>query len=88
MSCHTLEPMTTLSTVAAVERLAEIRALAQSGEARRIRQQARLSQIDVAGAIGVDPSTVSRWEIGTRRPHGAPAVAYAALLTRLKRRDA
>jgi DNA-binding transcriptional regulator YiaG len=63
--------------------LARARRLARTGDARRIRQGAGLSLADVAGVVGVDVSTLSRWETGDRRPMGRPAVAYARLLEKL-----
>lgn len=63
--------------------LIEVRDAAQSGRARRLRLAAGLAQADIAGAIGVTPAAVTRWEAGDRRPHGAPAVAYAQLLRHL-----
>lgn len=48
-----------------------------------IRQHANLTRAEVARAVGVDPSTVSRWESGERRPRGAAAARYADLLRRL-----
>lgn len=71
-----------------MERLAEARALVASGEARLIRQKARLSLTDVAGAIGADYSSVGRWERGERVPRGPVALKYAQLLTRLQSQQA
>ena len=65
-------------------KIARMRALAESGEARRIRQRARLGLTEVAGACGVDQSTVYRWETGRRRPRGAAAARYAHLLEALE----
>jgi transcriptional regulator with XRE-family HTH domain len=52
---------------------------------RLIRERARLSQADVARAIGVTPSAVSRWESGVRlTPRSDAALArYVELLDRL-----
>lgn len=66
-------------------RLATARTHAATGTGRAIRQNARLSLGDVAGAIGVDQPMLSRWETGKRRPMGAPAVRWADLLTQLRR---
>lgn len=65
------------------ERLAGVRDLTHSGQARKIRQHANLTRAEVARAVGVDPSTVSRWESGERRPRGTAAIRYAELLRRL-----
>jgi DNA-binding transcriptional regulator YiaG len=71
-------------TARTVKRLAEARALVASGEARRIREAARLSLVNVAGAVGADPSAIGRWERGERTPRGPAALKYAQLLTRLQ----
>lgn len=67
------------------ERLAAVRERVISGEARSIREGAHLRRADIARAVGVDASTVSRWESGNRLPTGKPALAYGALLDRLAR---
>jgi transcriptional regulator with XRE-family HTH domain len=64
--------------------LVEVRALAKSGRALRIRTAAGLSLADVAGAIGTTAATVNRWERGERRPYGEPALRYGALLAALR----
>lgn len=66
-----------------VERLARVRGLALSGEARRIRTEARVSLADIGKACGVAESTVYRWESGLRAPRGRPAIRYLKLLDRL-----
>jgi transcriptional regulator with XRE-family HTH domain len=66
--------------------LVEARDAAASGRATRLRLTAGLSQAELAAAIGVSAATVSRWESGDRRPHGATAVAYARLLRQLAER--
>lgn len=83
--CRILTGVTT--TLREVERLAKVRAACASGEARRIRQAARLSLADVAGAIGVDLTAISRWERGERSPRGAAALRYGELLDRLERSE-
>jgi DNA-binding transcriptional regulator YiaG len=64
--------------------LIEVRALAKSGEALRIRTGSGLSLADVAGAIGTAPATVNRWERGVRKPYGETALRYRALLATLR----
>lgn len=44
------------------------------------RGAARMSQVDLAAAIGVDPQTVSNWERGVRCPNGAYLYAMSAAL--------
>lgn len=52
---------------------------------RAIREDAGLSQADVAEPLGVTRAAVSRWETGGRRPRGALLVAYSELLQTLRR---
>lgn len=63
--------------------LARGRTLAATGQARRIRRDARLSLSDVGAACGVDQSTVHRWETAQRNPRGPAALRYVALLDAL-----
>jgi transcriptional regulator with XRE-family HTH domain len=64
----------------AIEQLRQIRELADSGEARRLRIAARLSQGEIAAHCDTTPSAVSRWENGERVPRGRPARRYAAII--------
>lgn len=65
--------------------LSWVRKSLATGEAVGIREAARLTQTDVANAIGVTPATVSRWESGSRvTPRSSVALAYAHLLRELK----
>ena len=57
----------------------------ESGDAVRLRRQLGLSQALVAGAVGCEPATVSRWESLVRRPRGQLAVRYGRLLAQLER---
>jgi DNA-binding transcriptional regulator YiaG len=82
MLCPILSDVT--KTSRSVQELAEAREFIASGEARRIREAARLSLADVAGAVGADYSGVGRWERGERVPRGPAAIKYARLLTRLR----
>ena len=68
--------------------LADARRLLLTGEGRSIRLSSRLSQAELAVQLGVSPATVSRWESGSRRPTGKPALAYARLLSDLQTRQA
>ena len=48
--------------------------------ARALRQQACLTQQDVADALGVCRVAIHRWETGSRLPTGDMAVRYLELL--------
>jgi DNA-binding transcriptional regulator YiaG len=56
-------------------------------DGRALRERHRLSLREIGYTVGVSPSTVCRWESGERRPRGAAAIRYAALLDRLDRLD-
>lgn len=64
-------------------RLAKVRALAASGDARAIRIAARLSLQDVATGCGVDQSSIHNWETARRSPRGEAALRYLAILEAL-----
>jgi DNA-binding transcriptional regulator YiaG len=65
--------------------LARVRELAASGRARLIREQARLSLSDISNVVGVDKTSIFRWETGKRRPTGQAAVRWLRLLEELLR---
>lgn len=65
--------------------LVRLRAVASSGEARRIREAARLSISELANACGVDQSTIWRWEHGHRSPRGERGLAYGQLIETLRK---
>jgi len=67
------DPMETLRQIVAVRRT-------QPSEARRIRLEAGVSARALGAAIGVDGSTVYRWETGQSVPTPHHAVRYAAAL--------
>jgi DNA-binding transcriptional regulator YiaG len=67
--------------------LAEVRELARSGEARRIRRAANLSMGEVARVVGVSVPTVLRWETGAHRPSGKAALRWGVLLNALAADD-
>jgi transcriptional regulator with XRE-family HTH domain len=52
---------------------------------RMIRRQAGLTIVDVARVLGVDPSTISRWERGVVPPRGVALLVYARFLLELSR---
>ena len=68
-------------------RLSSLRHLAESGKARELRLSAQLSLPEVGAACGVSHACISRWERGARRPRGAPALRYAALLDALTKAE-
>lgn len=51
---------------------------------RRVREQAGLTQNEVAELLGVERSTVTRYESGTRKPRGTVRLAYVDLLERME----
>lgn len=56
----------------------------RDGTAREVREDADLSVTEVAEALQVSPSTVTRWECGSRTPSSALALRYGQVLTALK----
>jgi DNA-binding transcriptional regulator YiaG len=73
----------TATTAASLQMLALVRAMTESGEAREIRQRARVSLTEMSDAVGVAPATVARWEVGDRRPRGDAALRYLGVLQSL-----
>ncbi len=51
---------------------------------RRIREDAGVSQRDMAAALGVGLMTLNRWERGLAQPRGRHAAAYLSLLEQLE----
>lgn len=74
-----------MNSINAAEQLAELRRATTTGEARAIRERSHLTRADVARALSVNPSNVSRWESGQRLPRGPVARQYLNLLRRLDR---
>jgi transcriptional regulator with XRE-family HTH domain len=66
-----------------IELLVRLRRWCQDGTARSIRKAARLSQRELAEALGTDGGTLSHWETGRRVPRSERAIAYAKRLDRL-----
>lgn len=50
-----------------------------------IRREAGLTQQDIASALNIESSAISRYESGQREPRGEVRRAYAELLDRLQR---
>lgn len=67
-----------------VFRLAFLRTACESGEARTIRERARLSRLEVATHCGVTYKTIRRWETGELRPRGEGAKRYFEMLIALE----
>ena len=67
-----------------INRALRRRSLPQPSVRRRIREQTRLRQQDVAAVLRVDRATLSRWESGETSPRGPMFDAYLDLLERLK----
>jgi DNA-binding transcriptional regulator YiaG len=69
-----------------VEAVVRLRALIDSGAAQATRKAARLSLSEMARPMDVRPSTVLRWETGSRSPRGDHALRYLELLDKLMSR--
>lgn len=63
--------------------IAKAREFLASGRARQERERWHLSQSEVARALGVEVSSVSRWESGEQHPRAEHALVYAEVLRRL-----
>lgn len=68
----------------ALRRAAQVRVFCASGEARRVREDARVSLREMAATVGVDHKTIDRWERGVRFPTTAHVAAYADALDALR----
>lgn len=66
----------------------EVRRLARSGEARKLRQRSRVSLREMASEIGVDPSSLSRWETGETAPRAEAAFRWATALLAIRLQEA
>lgn len=66
-------------------RIADVRRMCVSGEAKRIREAARVSLREMGSAIGVDHKAVAQWETGSARPDAGNALAFAGALSALAR---
>lgn len=73
-----------VSATAELVSLAAVRDATRTGRAKRLREDAGLSQSEVARAIRVSQACLSRWESGHRAPRGRAALRYARLLAQLK----
>jgi transcriptional regulator with XRE-family HTH domain len=68
-------------------KIAKARDHAVSGAGRLIRLSAGISLREMARSIGVDASTLFRWERSERRPTGAAAGRWVDELTHLAERQ-
>src|SRR5215210_2934734 len=59
------------------------KALPEPALRRRLREEAGITQTDLATAIGVSRVTISRYESGRRRPRGKALLDYISLLSSL-----
>lgn len=72
-----------MKTVEALRELGDARHLARSGIGRSIRRSASVSLRELAAALALPPSTLSRWERGVRQPRGPAAVRWVRGLREL-----
>jgi len=66
-----------------LEQARALRRLPSPAARRHLREQAGLSQYDIALELGVTREAVSFWEAGHHTPRPGTALAYLALLDRL-----
>jgi DNA-binding transcriptional regulator YiaG len=66
-----------------LERLARVRILAATGEARKIREESHLSASALGAAIKVSHNAILRWEKGKLQPTGEAAMRYLDVLDAL-----
>ena len=67
--------------------LSRVRSLTSSGAARAIRSSAGLTLGEVAKAIGISKSALSRWERDERVPRGDSALRYCEFLDAVLHRE-
>jgi DNA-binding transcriptional regulator YiaG len=66
------------------ERLAKVRRLIASGQAKELRIAGGLSLSEAGAPVPADASTVWRWENGKRMPRGDAALRYLRVLEMLE----
>jgi DNA-binding transcriptional regulator YiaG len=69
----------------ALARARRRRALPSPAAGRSLRENAGLTQTDLARALNVSTAAISLWETGRRRPRDEQRERYVALLERLAR---
>lgn len=72
--------MSTMGEIAAARRLTS-----NPGTCRALRIAGGVSLRELAAALHVDPSALSRWETGARRPRTDHALAWSRLLREIAR---
>ena len=71
-----------------VATIMQTRADLASGDARRARATARITQGEMASALSVSRSALGHWETGRSVPSAEHALAYGRLLRQLAKRAA
>jgi DNA-binding transcriptional regulator YiaG len=71
-------------TVVDLQRLARANRLAQTGEARVIRERSGVSLRTLAAALGTNPGELSRWERGHSRPRPGSALRWLREVEKLR----
>jgi len=66
-----------------LDALIRMRQRLTDGTAKQLRIEHGLARAEVAATLGVTDQALQKWELGTRRPCGDSAVAYARLLDHL-----
>lgn len=72
------------STVDELLLVSQVRRWCATGEARRIREMARVTVGEVASAIRGNPNTITKWEAGQAAPSSHIALAYGKALEALR----
>lgn len=72
-----------MEMISRTEQLVQLREWITTGQARRLREAAGVSQTVAAVDCEVTPGAILRWETGTRTPQGRNIAAYHRFLTGL-----
>lgn len=67
-----------------VDEIRLLQSLPTPGKAKAIREAAGISQERLAEELGVHRVTLTRWELGERRPRGASRLKYAEILIKIR----
>ena len=62
----------------------QVREMILTGEARRLRLDAKISLSSIAQEVGVSIATVSHWELNRRQPRGKGALRYLQALNKIR----